>query len=141
MKKKLVILVSIISIIALTGCATIMEPKNKMVTLQSNHKMKVRYDDELVGSGKFVSFDALNRSKGQNKLILAESLETGETRPIKPSYSMNNWLFADFLIDWGIISIPTDLLSGGYKKLDKTTYYIEFEETESNSDKLSALKK
>ncbi len=136
MKRNIFRMLLILILIAFTGCATIMEPKKKTVAVQSNQKMKVRYDNELVGSGKFVSFQALNRADGRNKMIVAESIETGEIRSITPTYTTNGWIFADILLDWGIISIPTDLVSGGYKRIDQTNYYIEFDEDLKESEKI-----
>ncbi len=112
----------------LGGCGTIMEPKKKTVNISSTHKAKILYDGEVKGNGKYVSLDVFNRSKGQNRQITVTSLETGEVRTIQPKYAGNGWLFADFLIDFGIISIPIDLINGSYKKLDQQNYYVEFDD-------------
>jgi len=121
--------IMLVGLLTLTfvSCGTIMEKSTKHVTVTATEKSRVFYNGELVGTGKYALINASNRAKGQDQIITVESLATGERRNIYLEYEMNAWSY------WGAlpyfwIGIPVDLISGGYKRLERTNYYVEFDE-------------
>ncbi len=112
--------------LAFTSCGTVMEPSRKTVNIRVNKKARVMYDGELVGNGKYTSVSVENRSN--DKMLTVEDVDTGEVRNVNLDYEFNTWMLLDPLLDWGIISIPVDLINGSHKRLNRRNYYIEFDE-------------
>ena len=116
-----------------TSCGTMMEPSRKTINITVNKKAKVRYDGELVGNGKYSSVFVENRRN--DKMLSVEDLDTGEVRNVSLDYEFNTWVLWDPFIDWGIISIPVDLINGSYKRLGRRSYYVQFDEDNSGNSK------
>ena len=114
----------LIVLMSLMGCGTIMESSRKTATIRSNKPVKVVYDGVNEGTGKYINVLVDNRSN--DKILTVEDPETGEKRTVILDYEFNTWLWANILIDFGIISIPIDLINGSHKKLGKADYYIEY---------------
>ena len=112
--------------LAFTSCGTVMESSRKTVNIRVNKKARVMYDGELVGNGKYTSVSVENRSN--DKMLTVEDVDTGEVRNVNLDYEFNTWMLLDPLLDWGIISIPVDLINGSHKRLNRRNYYIEFDE-------------
>lgn len=121
MKKKL-LMGSLIVLI--TGCGTMMEPSRKSVSIQSETPVMAYSDgNKFVGEGKYITFDASNRSrKGDEYVILKEVGNEENTRTVYLEREVNAWSFWNFM--WYGIPYIIDLPTGGTGRLGRVNYQV-----------------
>ena len=119
MIKKWAVPVSLV-VFALSGCATVIKGSNDNVSVNSLEKGTTIY---VNGAARGLDTAMVNVKKGKPHSLRAEkegcqsvTTETGE------SFDATSLL--GILLDFGIISIPIDLISGAAWKTDPTTYTL-----------------
>jgi hypothetical protein len=113
-------IVTAVAIFALSGCANIIKGSNDNVSVNSLEKGTSIFVD---GAARGIDNAMVNVKKGKPHSLRAEkdgcqsvSTETGE------SFDATSLL--GILLDFGIFTIPIDLISGAAWKTDPTTYTL-----------------
>lgn len=113
---------ALIAILALglTGCASVIKGSNETINVNSVEKGTTIYVD---GTARGLDTTTVSLKKGKTYSIRAEkegcdavSTTTGET--FDPTSLLG------ILLDFGIFSIPIDLISGAAWKIEPTTYTV-----------------
>lgn len=113
-------IVTALAVFTLSGCASIIKGSNDNVSVNSLEKGSTIFVD---GAARGIDTAMVNVKKGKPHNLRAEkegcqlvTAETGE------SFDATSLL--GILIDFGIITIPIDLISGAAWKTDPTTYTL-----------------
>ncbi|WP_134648428.1 hypothetical protein [Vibrio diabolicus] len=120
--KKLTICSLIMGSLLSSGCSTITNGSNEQISFSSREE-----GTKLFIDGKYYGKDhaSITVPRGEAHTVVAQ--KTGcEQTSITTDYSFQ-WgksLFLNFLIDFGIISIPTDLLTGSAWETDSNHYEV-----------------
>lgn len=116
----------ILFIVFMTGCGTVLTPREKMVNINSEKPVEVWIDGEkLVAAGKVNSVKVNNRARrGSEYLLIREIDGSGEHR-IELDRKFNRMTLLNLPIFFGAIGYPVDYLTGATGKLRKTTYEIK----------------
>ncbi len=116
----------ILFIVFMTGCGTVLTPREKMVNINSEKPVEVWIDGEqLVAAGKVNSVKVSNRARrGSEYLLIREIDGSGEHR-IELDRKFNRMTLLNLPIFFGAIGYPVDYLTGATGKLRKTTYEIK----------------
>ncbi|MGR5422743.1 hypothetical protein [Vibrio alfacsensis] len=120
MKNRLVI-VGLAALLG-SGCSTIVNGGNEQLTFSSQEEKT-----KLFVNGKFVGNDVatLELPRGEKHAVIAKK-DGCTTTTLETDYSFQ-WgksLLANVLIDWGIISIPTDLITGAAWESNQSIYEV-----------------
>jgi len=117
-------------IVSLAGCGTVLTPRNKVVSINTEIPVEVWVDGEwLASSGRVNSIRLSNRARrGSEYLILKEVEGDGEQR-IDLERKFNRMTLLNLPLLFGVVGYPVDYLTGATGKLRKTHYEItDFEE-------------
>ncbi len=120
MKNKIII-VGLAALLS-SGCSTIVNGGNEQLTFSSQEEKT-----QLFVNGKFVGNDVatLELPRGKKHAVIAKkdgcTMTTLET---DYSFQWGKSLLANVLIDWGIISIPTDLITGAAWESNQKIYEV-----------------
>jgi len=136
MKKKKLILLTLVTLIFLTGCGTMMEKSRKPITVTSPTPFKAYSDGiKYIGEGKQVTFHASNRGgKGDDFIILKEIGNESNVRTVYLEREFNTWSLWNFL--WYGIPYVVDFPTGGTNRLGRTNYQVpQFGELEHQKSK------
>ena len=131
MKNLITKLIVTLLLLGFASCASLTTTKTKTVYIKSNKEVKVLYNGEFVGQGKFVPFQAHNRMS--DKLVTVIDVETNQERVFGLQYGVNAdilangaW-FAFPVIGWiGLIGFIADFKTKSYVSLEEVDYYIEW---------------
>lgn len=130
--KKLVEMVKWISIVAvvvigLSGCCTIMSGSTQAVLVSSDPPgAKV-----TVSNGTFIIAPGSLTLKRSEIYILVAEYPGHETQQQTLIKKLNNWVWLDPFIDFGIISIPIDVLTGSINELRPKEVHFNFKDAVS----------
>lgn len=116
------ILILTIPFISLIGCSAITNGSNETISFSSQEEGTKLYVD---GAYRGKDFTSITVDRGIEHTVVAKK-EGCKTTTLTTDYSFQ-WgksLFLNVLIDFGIISIPTDLLSGAAWKTDQANYDV-----------------
>ncbi len=118
--KKLVI-VGLAALLS-SGCSTIVNGGKEQLTFSSPEE-----ETQLYVNGKFVGRESatLELPRGKKHTVVAKKQGCSPTT-VETDYSFQ-WgksLFLNILIDYGIISIPTDLITGAAWESDQSIYEV-----------------
>ncbi len=110
------------SAILMSGCSTIVNGGNEQLTFSSQEDQT-----KLFVNGQFVGNDAatLDLPRGKKHAVMAKK-EGCSTTTLETDYSFQ-WgksLFLNILLDYGIISIPTDLITGAAWESNQSIYEV-----------------
>lgn len=118
MKKTLTI--AVISSMLLTGCAGIMSGGEDRLTIAtSTSDAKIYVDGRYLGDGRIST--SINRGEPAELRIEKEGCATVYATT---GDKLDGWVFANILIDFGVVSIPIDLITGNAWKLDQSEYLL-----------------
>ena len=111
-------------ILTFTSCGTIMERREKLVTINTNvdSPVKLYLNGMSVGAQKQIYVQSTGWSKDR---LMAEDTKTGERLMIPLDYTFNGWFIGSIFLPFGVL---VDLISGSVTKLDHTNYYVNFDE-------------
>ncbi|MEZ8944165.1 PEGA domain-containing protein [Vibrio sp. 10N.222.54.B12] len=114
------VLLTVMTGFALSGCAGIMSGgDDKLTVATTTSDAKIYVDGRYLGEGRIST--QVKRGDNYEIRINKEGCATiYETTGDK----LDGWFWANILIDWGIISMPVDLISGSAWKLDKEEYIL-----------------
>lgn len=122
MKLKTIASITTLSLFAttLTGCAGIMSGGSDRVTVASSEPGSRIYID-----GQYIGIDRIRTDLDRGDDYEIKVTKKGcKTAYQTTDTSLDGWIWANLLIDWGIISIPTDLISGNAFELEKSEYRV-----------------
>jgi hypothetical protein len=107
-------------VLACTGCASIIKGNNENITINSLETGTVIYVDGAA-RGKDSAFVNVKKGPLHNIRVEKEGCQpvTGET-----GKSFDATSLLGIFIDFGLISIPIDLISGAAWKVEPTTYTL-----------------
>lgn len=113
MKKQMLLIVLLVGIMMLQGCCTIMSGNTQRVTVSSTPTgVKVRTDTGVT----ITTPGSIILSRKESHVLVAE-LPGYESQQKNIKKEWNGWLWADLLLDFGIISWPIDFGTGAAYKL------------------------
>ena len=116
----------ILMIVFMTGCGTVLTPKDKMVSINSEKPVEIWVDGErLASTGKVNSVMVSNRARrGGEHLLIREVDGEGEHR-IELDKKFNRMTLLNLPLLFGAIGYPVDYLTGATGKLRKTHYEVD----------------
>jgi len=141
--KETTLVLLLCSLVMLTGsgCCSIISGNKQKIPISSNPPgAKVTADNGT----SIVTPGTLTLSTKIPHTLVAE-YPGHEKQQQKLVKKLNNWIFLNILIDFGIISIPIDLISGAANELKPKEINFNFEEatedtgSEENPEKVSIL--
>ena len=106
--------------LSLTGCASVLKGSNETINVNSVEKGTTIYVD---GAARGLDNASVSLKKGKTYNIRAEK-ERCETVNATPGESFDPTSLLGILIDFGIFTIPLDLISGAAWKIEPTTYTV-----------------
>jgi len=119
------IILLILFIVSLTGCGTVLTPKTKVISVNSEIPVEVWLEGkEVVSVGKINVFRVGNRRGGEDYLILKEVGRPENEYRIELERKFNRMTLLNLPIFFGAAGYPIDYLTGATGKLKKTTYEI-----------------
>lgn len=108
--------------VVLSGCCTIMSGSTQRVKVSSEPSgAKVAADDGTT----IVTPGAFTLVRKETHTLVAE-LPGYEPQTQQFVKKLNNWIFANILIDFGIISVPIDFLTGSADELHPKEVHFNF---------------
>lgn len=119
------ILLLMFLIIWVGGCGTVLTPKSKVVSVNSDIPVEVWMNgDELVGRGRINSVRVSNR-RGQDEFLLLRSMDhPQEEYRIDLERRFNRMTLLNLPVLFGTLGYPVDYLTGATSKLKKTSYQV-----------------
>jgi len=121
MKKSLTYLI-LCCMIPLGGCATIICGKHQTIPVSSDPPgARVTADD-----GTTITTPGQVTLRRGDKHTLVAEYPGMETQQINIDQRLNNWIWAGILLDFGIISIPTDFATGASNELTPGKVHFNF---------------
>lgn len=117
------IVLSIICIFAVSGCCRIMTGTKQEIPITSNPKGATITLNNIQSK---VTPDVLSISRKGQYNITAE-FQGYKSQTIKLKRNINNWLLADLLWDFGIITWPIDFISGSAYDYSPKSIHFELE--------------
>lgn len=115
MKKNLIALAIVVS---LSGCSGIMSGGEDTVTINAGSSNAEIYVDGIYQGKDRIRIDL---KRGRDYELKTQQDGCKDAYVVTES-SLDNWFWANILIDWGIISMPIDLISGNAFGIDKSQY-------------------
>lgn len=122
MKKKMIILLAVISAIMFSGCATLFGGGEKQtISVNSDKPMKATLSYEDGSSPKYFTTPATLSVERKNKKIKVSS-DSNEFEPIEIDNKVNGWFWVNILGAPGgtVISSITDAATGSMWKYEDT---------------------
>lgn len=117
---KLAVSTALITATTLSGCAGIMSSGSDRVTINTGTAdAKIYVDGKYQGEGRLRT----DLERGDTYEIRIEK-EGCATLYTETGDKLDNWFWANILIDWGIFSMPIDLISGNAWKADRSEYIL-----------------
>jgi hypothetical protein len=114
-------LVSLVASIALlSGCSSIIKGTNDTITINSIERGTTLYVD---GAACGLDTASVSLKKGKTYSLRAEK-EGCESTTSTTTESFDPTSLLGILIDFGLISIPVDMISGAAWKIEPTTYTL-----------------
>jgi hypothetical protein len=107
-------------LISLSGCASIIRGSNDTISVNSLEQDAVIYVDGAPRGKGSIAVD-VRRGKPHDLVVKKEGCQD---IAIKTTDRFDSVTLLGILIDWGIVSIPVDLISGSAWKQDPATYTI-----------------
>jgi hypothetical protein len=104
----------------LTGCASVIKGSNETISVNSVEKGTTIYVD---GAARGLDTASVSLKKGKTYNIRAEK-EGCEAVSTTTGESFDPTSLLGILIDFGIFTIPMDLISGAAWKIEPTTYTV-----------------
>jgi len=120
MKKSILTIIAITICIIFSGCAAIINGSYDSVTVNSLVDGASIYIDGV----EMGYNDVTTQLKRGKTHIIKVKKEGCKTKVIQTGKSFDFTSLLGILIDWGIISIPIDLISGSAFKTDPTLYTV-----------------
>lgn len=105
---------------SMTGCATVMKGSHDTVTVNSLEKGTTIYID---GAPRGLDIAQAQVKRGKTSEIRAAK-EGCKDVSVSTTESFDAVVLLGILIDYGIITIPTDLISGNAWKVSPTAYTV-----------------
>ncbi len=114
-------LVSLVASIALlSGCSSIIKGTNDTITVNSIERGTTLYVD---GAARGLDTASVSLKKGKTYSLRAEK-EGCESTTSTTTESFDPTSLLGIFIDFGLISIPVDMISGAAWKIEPTTYTL-----------------
>ena len=110
-----------------SGCCTIMSGNHQEVKVNSEPPGIVVTDSD---GTSVTTPGVLTLSTKRNHTLTAKHPEYGEQQRVLKR-KLNNWVFANLPLHYGIIGIPVDLLTGAYLELKPKSVTFTFEQENS----------
>ena len=113
---------ALIAVVALglTGCASVIKGSNETISVNSVEKGTTIYVD---GAARGLDTASVSLKKGKTYNIRAEK-EGCEAASATTGESFDPISLLGILIDFGIFTIPIDMISGAAWKIEPTTYTV-----------------
>lgn len=110
----------VVSLVALTGCSTVIKGTSDNVSVNSMEKGSTIYIDGAA-RGTDSAMVSLKKGKPHNIRVEKEGCQpiTAETAEAFDATSL-----LGILLDFGIVTIPVDLISGAAWKIEPTSYTV-----------------
>ena len=129
MKKSLFITTALVSVVALSGCATLFGGGGKQkITVNSSKPMKVKMgyaSDDNKTSTDFQSFNApatITMIREDKDLLLTS--DDNEFEPVVVEKKLNPWFWGD-VIALSLVSTTTDAVTGAMWKYDENITVLD----------------
>ena len=111
-----------IFLLTLSGCSSITNGSLETITFSSEEIGTRLYVD---GSYRGTDFASITADRGNKHTVMAKREGCKPTTLTTDySYQWGKSLFLNFLIDFGIFSVPIDLLSGSAWKTEQPNYIV-----------------
>lgn len=109
--------------VGLTGCGTMLEPKEQAITISSDTRARA-YDSEgrYLGTGTNFTAQVSNR-KGNDFITLKEDGNEENQHTLYLTKEHNKSMHWNLLV-FPIVSYPVDLINGSTSKLARTHYAV-----------------
>jgi hypothetical protein len=120
--KKLTICSLLMGSLFVSGCSTITNGSNEQISFSSREE-----GTKLFVDGKYYGKDhaSITVPRGDAHTVVAQKPGCEQTSVTTDySFQWGKSLFLNVLVDFGIISIPTDLLTGSAWKTDSSHYEV-----------------
>jgi len=131
MKRSLVLLVMVLLVVSVfsTGCCSIMSGSTQRVTISSDPPgATVKADDGTT----IVTPGALTLVRKHEHTLVAE-MPGHEPQQQKLVKKLNNWIWLNPIIDFGIFSIPIDFMTGSADELNPKEVHFNFKSAQKAS--------
>ncbi|GLI55618.1 hypothetical protein PM10SUCC1_11320 [Propionigenium maris DSM 9537] len=116
----------ILFVVFLTGCGTVLTPREKVVNINSEKPVEIWVDGErLVARGKVNSVKVSNRARRGSEYLLVREVDGDGEHRIELDRKFNRMTLLNLPILFGTIGYPVDYLTGATGKLRKTTYEVK----------------
>ncbi len=113
-------IVMLFAILTLSGCAGLIKGNNDNITVNSLEKGTTIF---VNGAPRGADSAMVNVKKGKPHILRAEK-EGCQTVTAETGESFDAVSLLGILIDFGILTIPIDLISGAAWKIEPTTYTL-----------------
>ncbi|WP_188014976.1 hypothetical protein [Vibrio harveyi] len=120
--KKLLLCPVIMGSLLTSGCSTVTNGSNEQISFSSREE-----GTKLFVDGKYHGIDhaSITVPRGDTHTVVAQKAGCEQTSLTTDySFQWGKSLFLNVLIDFGLISIPTDLLTGSAWKTDSSHYEV-----------------
>lgn len=116
----------ILSIVFLSGCGTVLTPREKAVSINSEKPVEIWIDGErLAATGKVNSVMVSNRARRGDEYLLIREVEGDREHRIELDKKFNRMTLLNLPLLFGAVGYPVDYLTGATGKLRKTHYEVK----------------